>query len=264
MRIFEPHIHMYARTTSDYEAMAKAGIECIVEPAFWLGEKRKYAGTFFDYYDHIINFEHSRAARYGIRQYVAIAMNPREANDFELAQEVVEELPRYLEHPRVVAVGEIGLDAINPTEEEFFVRQVELGRKYGLPLLVHSPHLNKAEGIRRMLELLKGIHFDMKRVLMDHNVEETTPVSLKAGCWAGHTIYPISKLSPERMANIVEANGYNRMMVNSSADWGPSDPLRVPHTIEELRKRGASEKNIEKLVWHNPLAFFSQSGRMKK
>ena len=38
MRIFEPHAHMYARTTADYEAMARAGVEYLVEPAFWLGQ----------------------------------------------------------------------------------------------------------------------------------------------------------------------------------------------------------------------------------
>ena len=49
MRIFDPHIHMYARTTDDYEAMSLAGIEAVVDPAFWLGSARHYAGTFYDY-----------------------------------------------------------------------------------------------------------------------------------------------------------------------------------------------------------------------
>lgn len=263
MRIFEPHVHMYARTTNDYEAMAKAGIEVIVEPAFWLGEPRKYPGTFFDYFDHLIGFEHARAARYGIRQYATLAMNPRESNNVPLARDVIKELPRYLENERVVAVGEIGFDKITSEEEDSFLAQVELARRYALPILVHSPHIHKYEGIRRILELLKNVSFEMDRVLIDHNVEESTPMSLKAGCWAGHTVYPITKLSPERMANIVEENGYERMMVNSAADWGPSDPLMVPHTIQELRSRGIPESKIEKLVWDNPYSFFSKSGRLK-
>jgi len=263
MRVFEPHIHMYARTTQDYEAMAKAGIEVIVEPAFWLGETRKYAGSFFDYFDHLIGYEHDRAARYGIRQYVTIAMNPKESNNWSLADEVVRELPRFLEVDHVVAVGEIGFDAITPAEEEFLVRQIELARDHELPLLVHSPHLNKFEGIRKILEIVEAVDFPMEKTLVDHNVEDTTPMTLKAGAWAGHTVYPITKLSPERMANILEENGSDRMMVNSAADWGPSDPLMVPHTIEELRRRGAKKKEIEKLVWDNPLAFFSQSGRIR-
>jgi hypothetical protein len=263
MRIFEPHAHMYARTTNDYEVMAKAGIEVIVEPAFWLGETRKHAGSFFDYFDHLINYERTRAARYGITQYVTIAMNPKEANNRELAEAVLKEMPRYLERPTVVGVGEVGFDAINQVEEEFFVRQSEMARQHGLPLMIHSPHLGKHDGIRRLLEVLQGMKFDMDRVLMDHNQEDTTAMTLATGAWAGHTVYPISKLSPERMANIVEEHGYERMMVNSAADWGHSDPLMINHTITELRARGAAEKDIQKLVWDNPWAFYSKSGRLK-
>lgn len=262
MRIFEPHVHMYARTTQDYEAMARAGVEMIIEPAFWLGETRKHAGSFFDYFDHLVNYEHDRAARYGIQQYVTVAMNPKEANNWALADEVVKELPRWLEVDHVVAVGEIGFDAITQAEEEFLVRQIELARDHGLPLLVHSPHLNKYDGIKKILEIVDAVEFPMEKTLIDHNVEATTPMTLENGAWAGHTIYPITKLSPERMCNILDECGFERMMINSAADWGPSDPLMVPHTVEELRRRGAKEKDIQKLVWDNPLKFFAQSGRI--
>lgn len=263
MKIFEPHIHMYARTTQDYEAMARAGVECVVEPAFWLGETRKYPGTFFDYFDHLLGYEHARAARYGIRQYVAIAMNPKESNNYELAQEVLEELPRYLENPNVVAVGEIGLDAITPTEEEFFIRQAELARQHGLPLLIHTPHINKVEGVRRIIKLLQDIGFDMDRVDMDHNVEETTAISRAAGCWLGYTLYSYTKVTPERMVNILEEHGFDRMMANSSADWGPSDCLMLVRLAEELRARGHGEAEVQKILWDNPWAFYSQSGRIR-
>ena len=45
MRIFEPHIHMTSRTTDDYEAMAAAGVQALVEPAFWLGQPRTSVGS---------------------------------------------------------------------------------------------------------------------------------------------------------------------------------------------------------------------------
>lgn len=263
MRMFDPHIHMYARTTDDYEKMAKAGIEAIIEPSFWLGEPRKYPGTFFDYFDHLINFEHGRAERYGIKQYVTIAMNPKEANNWDLACAVIEELPRYLENERVVAVGEIGFDQISPAEEEFLIRQLELAREYKLPVLVHSPHLNKYDGIEKTIGVLKQMNYDFKKVLLDHNTEETTGLSRSSGGWSGHTIYSVTKLTPERAANIILERGVERMMINSSADWGPSDPLSVPKTVDILRTKGCKEEDIEKLVWHNPIEFFSQSGRLK-
>jgi predicted metal-dependent TIM-barrel fold hydrolase len=263
MRIFDPHVHMYARTTMDYEAMARAGIEVIVEPAFWLGQPRRRAETFFDYFDHMLEYEHERAAQYGIRQFVALAMNPREANDRSLAEAVFAELPRYLEHERVVAVGEIGFDRLTPEEEEFFLRQALLARDFGLPILVHSPHTDKRRGIERIIGILREVAYPPQMVLIDHNTEETTPLTRAADMWAGHTVYPITKVSPERAAHIVQRHGVERMMINSAADWGPSDPLMVPHTIEELRAIGIAERDIERLVWDNPVEFFSQSGRLK-
>jgi len=174
VRIFEPHAHMYARTTNDYEAMARAGIEVIVEPAFWLGETRRHAGSFLDYFSHLTNYENARAAKYGIKQFVTLAMNPKESNDRALADAVIAELPRFLEHERVVAVGEIGFDRISPEEEDSMVRQIEMARRVGLPLLIHSPHVDKPRGIRKNLDILKRLGFPMERTLMDHNTEETT------------------------------------------------------------------------------------------
>ena len=63
MTIIEPHIHMYSRTTDDYERMYAAGIRCCIEPSFWLGTNRRYAGTFFDYFRLILEFETVRARR---------------------------------------------------------------------------------------------------------------------------------------------------------------------------------------------------------
>lgn len=61
MVIIEPHIHMYSRTTDDYQAMYSAGIRACVEPSFWLGSNRRYAGTFWDYFALILDFEMVRA-----------------------------------------------------------------------------------------------------------------------------------------------------------------------------------------------------------
>ena len=62
MRIFDPHIHMTSRTTSDYEAMAAAGIAAVVEPSFWLGQPRTHVGTFEDYFASLLGWERFRAS----------------------------------------------------------------------------------------------------------------------------------------------------------------------------------------------------------
>lgn len=262
MKIFDPHCHMISRVTDDYEKMALAGIQAVVEPAFWLGEPRRRAGSFFDYFDHISGFERSRAANYLIDHYCAIALNPRESNNVALRDEVLAEMPKWLCRPSVVAVGEIGFDEITDAEEVSIRRQFEMAREADLPVIVHTPHVQKLKGMLRTIEVLQKIGFPPERVILDHNTEETIAASRESGCWSGHTIYPVTKLSPERAVNILEKYGLEKMLINSSCDWGPSDPLMVPRTVLEMRRRGFSAAEIQRVVWDNPIAFFKQSKRL--
>lgn len=262
MKIFDPHCHMVSRTTDDYERMALCGIAAVVEPAFWLGEPRRRAGTFFDYFDLLTGWEPKRAAGYLIEHYATIAMNPRESNNVPLRDEVLRELPRWLDRPTVVAVGEIGFDDITDEEEASIRAQFEIARRADLPVLVHTPHVRKLEGTIRTIEIIKDLRFPVEKVILDHNTEETIGEAHRSGCWCGHTVYPVTKLSPERAVNILEKYGTERMLVNSSCDWGPADPLSVPRTVLAMRRRGFPEEDIRKVVWENPIAFFRQSGRL--
>jgi predicted metal-dependent TIM-barrel fold hydrolase len=262
VRIFEPHIHMYARTTDDYEALALAGVRTIVEPSFWLGQRRTQVGSFLDYWSAIRDYEWQRAKAATIEQYHTVSVNPREANDEPLARAALAEMPPFLDHPRCVAVGEIGFDDVTPAEERLLAEQLVLAREKGLPALVHSCHRQKKRGTERTIEILKDLDYDPDLVLYDHNTEETIGLVRDYGCWAGLTVYPHTKLSPERAANVLEEYGTERTCVNSSADWGPSDVLSVPRVVVELRRRGWEDERIEGVVWDNPRAFYAQSGRL--
>lgn len=262
MKIFDPHVHMTSRTTDDYQAMAKAGIVAIVEPAFWLGQPRTNAGSFTDYFNSLLGWERFRASQFGIRHFCTIGLNPKEANNPKLAGDVVELLPRYLQKEGVVAVGEIGYDDQTEAEEKYFARQLELALEFDLPVLVHTPHRDKKQGTIRSLALLREVRFPEERALIDHNTEETLPLVLDTGCWAGHTIYPFTKMDEHRMVALVKQYGSERILINSAADWGISDPLKVPKTIAALREAGVGEAAIQKIVWDNPVAFFSQSGNL--
>ena len=95
MRIIDPHCHMISRVTDDYERMALAGIEAVVEPAFWLGAPRTSVGTFIDYFELIISWETQRAKNFGIEHFTCIAMNPREANNVPLTKDVLPVVESY-------------------------------------------------------------------------------------------------------------------------------------------------------------------------
>lgn len=262
MRLFDPHIHMTSRTTDDYQAMRGAGIVAIVEPAFWVGQPRTHVGTFEDYFLSLVGWERFRASQFGIRHFCTIGLNPKEANSADLADGVMALLPRYLEKDGVVAVGEIGFDDQTPAEERLFAEQIELARRHGLPVLIHTPHRDKKAGTARSLAVVRDCGFPEERVLIDHNNEETLPLVLATGCWAGHSIYPNTKMDESRMVALVRRWGARRIIVNSAADWGVSDPLKVPRTAQAMRGAGVAEADIETIFWHNPVAFFAQSGRL--
>ena len=261
--IIEPHIHMIARTTDDYMAMRANGIRVCVEPSFWLGENRRYAGSFFDYFRLSLEFEQTRAARYGIDHWSAIGMNPKEAENRKLADEVIDGMGEYLDHPRCVALGEIGFNNITENEEHALVRQLLMAEERKMPVVLHLPHFNKLKGIKRVLEIIQAEGLTRERIDIDHNVEETIGLALESGCYAGMTVYPYSKLSPERVSAMIKAHGHERVIVNGSADWGISDPLSLIKVVAQLRKDGFEESVIEAITHDTPMAFYSASPHWK-
>ena len=262
MRFFDPHLHMTSRTTDDLERLAAAGVRALIEPAFWVGQPRTSLGSYIDYFASLTGWERFRAAQFGITHYCAIGLNSKEANNEGLAREVLEILPRFVLKEGVVAVGEIGFDEITVAEEKAYVAQVELARTHDMVVMVHSPHRDKKRGIRRSLDIAKELSFPMEKLVIDHNNEETVQMTLEAGAWAAFTIYPHTKMGSERMSEIVRRHGPNRIIVDSSADWGISDPLSVPRTAKLMLERGLAPDVVEKVTWQNALDAYAQSGQI--
>lgn len=265
MFIIEPHIHMFSRTTEDYQAMYEQGIRVAVEPSFWLGSTRRYAGTFWDYFQLILEFERQRAERFGIDHYANIAVNPKEAENVALAMETIDGMDPYWNHERCLAVGEIGYNLITPNEEKVFQRQLEIAKERNMLIMIHTPHdtptVSKKKGTERTIDLLNELNYDHDRIIIDHNTEATMDLSRKADVWAGMTVYPYSKLNPERAIDILKKWGIEKTMVNSSADWGVSDPTTLPKIAGHMMNNGFGMKQIERLLFDNPMNFYKQSGK---
>jgi predicted metal-dependent TIM-barrel fold hydrolase len=253
MTYIDPHIHMLARTTADYEAMAAAGIVAIIEPAFWIGQPRTAVGTYVDYLSTLVGWERFRAAQFGIRHYCSIGLNSKEANNERLAEEVMQILPRFLLKEGVVAIGEIGYDEQTPAEDKYFRAQLELAKELNMLVQIHTPHRDKKRGTLRSMEVCLEHKLPPDRVIVDHNNEETVQDVLSRGFWAAFTIYPRTKMGNERMVEIVRQYGSDRIFINSSADWGVSDPLAVPKTAQLMRDRGIAEGHVKKVTYDNAL-----------
>jgi uncharacterized protein len=261
MDYIDPHIHMISRTTDDYETLAKMGCVAVSEPAFWAGYDRGSAASFHDYFRQLTEFEPSRAAKYGIAHFCWLCINAKEAENVALSREVIAMIPEFLSRPGVLGIGEIGLNKNTRNESIVFLEHLELAVQHKQSILIHTPHLeDKYKGTRMILDmLLADARIDRQRVLVDHVEEHTVKAVRDAGFWAGMTLYPLTKCTPARAADMIESFGTERILVNSAGDWGPSKPTAVPDFILEMRRRGHAESTIRKIVYENPIAYFSQS-----
>jgi predicted metal-dependent TIM-barrel fold hydrolase len=265
MRYLEPHGHMVSRVTDDYIDMVTAGCQAVCEPAFWAGFDRRSADGFFDYFCQLTEHEPKRAAKFGLPHFCWLCINPKESEDVTLASEVVSLIPKFLDRPTVLGIGEIGLNKNSRNELKVLEMHIDLAASTNQLILVHTPHLeDKLKGTRLIIDALKNDRrIEPGRVIIDHVEEHTVEFVLEAGFWAGMTLYPESKCTAARAIDIIETYGSDRLWMNSACDWGVSVPLAVPYAGLEMKKRGHSSEAIDKMVYQNPVRFLSQCPRFR-
>jgi predicted metal-dependent TIM-barrel fold hydrolase len=264
MMFIDPHVHMSSRTTDDYQRMQSSGIVAVIEPAFWLGQPRTNVGSFQDYFSSLVGWERFRAAQFGIKHYCTIGLNSKEANNEALAEQVMELLPLYVCKEGVVAIGEIGYDDMTPAEDKYFRLQLELAKTLNMLVMIHTPHRDKKAGTSRSMDVCIEHGLEPSQVIVDHNNEETVAEVLERGFWAAFTIYPHTKMGNARMVEIVRQYGSSRIIVDSSADWGVSDPLAVPKTAQLMLECGISQIAVQAVCYQNALLAYGQSGQMQE
>ena len=252
---------MVSRVTDDYMAMVMAGCVAVCEPAFWAGFDRASAQGFYDYFRQLTEYEPRRAARYHLPHYSWLCINPKESEDVGLAREVLAMIPDFLDRENVLGIGEIGLNKNTRNEMRILEEHVQLAAAHDQLILVHTPHLeDKWKGTRLILDVLSSEpRISPGRVIIDHVEEHTIGMVLDAGFWAGITLYPESKCTPARAIDMVERAGMHNIWLNCACDWGHSDPLAVPKTAIEMKRRGHGEAAIDRLIYGNPLQFLSQN-----
>ena len=94
--------------------------------------------------------------------YAAVGMHPHDAK--EMQEQDYSQLQRWVAHPKVVAIGEIGLDyhydlSPRPVQKEVFLRQLDIARQTGKPFIVHEreAHADTFEIIRTAAKGLAGV-----------------------------------------------------------------------------------------------------------
>ncbi len=94
--------------------------------------------------------------------YAAVGMHPHDAKDMQESDYV--QLEKWTTHPKVVAIGEIGLDyhydlSPRPIQKEVFLRQLDLARKTDKPFIIHEreAHADTLDIVRTAARGLRGV-----------------------------------------------------------------------------------------------------------
>ena len=170
-----------------------------------------------------------------------------------------------MDKPNVLGIGEIGLNKNSRNEVAVLEKHVALAAERDQLILVHTPHLeDKFKGTKLIIDVLKNeSRIRPGRCIIDHCEEHTMSLALDAGFWAGMTLYPESKCTAARAVDMIENFGDEQIWMNSACDWGISVPLAVPYAAMEMKRRGLSKEQVDKVVYQNPIEFMKQSPKFQ-
>ena len=189
--------------------------------------------------------------------YAVVGVHPHEA-----ATGDVDEIRRLQEHPKVVAVGEIGLDwyrdyAPADAQRYMFESQLGLAAELGKPVVIHT---RAADG--DTLTALSG--FDGTVVLHCFSSPHLLPAALERGWYvsfAGNVTY---KNAPELRIAATQVPG-DRILAETDCPYLAPQPVRgkrnepayVVHTVDALAlARGEDARELGEQVDRNATACF--------
>ncbi|MDP1747322.1 MAG: TatD family hydrolase [Bacteroidota bacterium] len=261
MTFFDPYIHMDSLTTIDYQKMTEAGVVAIIEPSFRLEQSLTGLAAFKGSNGGLGRWDRFRSSQFGIRHYCTVGLNSKDANNEKLAEHVMSVLPLYLRKEGVVGVGDIGFEDQTKAEEKYFRLQLELAKKNKMPIQIRTPHRDKKNATQRSIDICNEHGIDSFMVIIDHNTEETIKSVIDKGFWASFTAGPSTKTGNEKIVELIQQYGSEKIMLNSNHP-GISDSMAVPKTAALMKMNGISDKDIKKVTYQNAIDAFSQSGQI--
>ena len=156
--------------------------------------------------------------------YAAVGMHPHDSQDMKETD--YRQLEQWATHPKVVAIGEIGLDyhydlSPRPVQKEVFLRQLDLARKTGKPFIIHEreAHADMLDIIRYAARGLNGVFHCFSGSV------ETAREYLKMGFYisvAGPVTFPKSVKTKE----VAKAVPLDRLLVETDSPYLTPQPFR--------------------------------------
>ena len=189
--------------------------------------------------------------------YAAVGWHPEDID--KLTEESFAELIKLAEHPKCVAVGEIGLDYYWDAEHKdeqktLFIRQIELALKLDKPVIVHDreAHGDCFDIVCRYPELRGVFH-------CYSGSAEMAAELLKRGWYLGFD-GPITYKNARKSIEVLEICPLDRMVIETDSPYLTPVPNRgkrndssnLKYVIEKIAEvKGVSPEEIERVTFEN-------------
>ena len=175
--------------------------------------------------------------------YGALGIHPE--NAYEMKDDTLDEIKKYInENPKIVAIGEIGLDYYweeNPPKEvqkDVFRRHMNLAKELGLPVVIHDrdAHQDTLEIIKEFPEVTGVVHCFSGSV-------EFARECVKLGYYIGFTGVVTFK-NAKKVVEVAKDMPLDRMLVETDCPYMSPEPNRgkrnksdyIEHIIEQISK----------------------------
>lgn len=246
------------RSATELEMLVAAGAASLVEPVTWQGQRRRFAESFIEDFERLLGREADRAAALGLGYGVCMGVPAGDALDPGMVEVVLDHLPRFLAQPRVVAIGEIGLGKGGPGQETAFQRQVQLARRFGLPIVVAAEPGATVDHVTRLLALVSDVGLPPRTMLVNGLSREAMPLVRRYGAWIGLLLDPRTHLGPADVLGLLVREGVDGYLVGSGAGGRSGDPLAVVRLARQMAEARLLPAVVDRLLYHNPKWFYSQ------
>ncbi|MHA1822036.1 MAG: TatD family hydrolase [Promethearchaeota archaeon] len=272
-RKVDTQMNSIARSFEELQLLHHCGVTNIIS-TLYIPVKIEYAGTFHDLFMWMLNYEIKRCMSAGIKCHVALgihpAMVPQNSKVLDDALDILEDIIKG-NKTKIIAIGEVGIDTTKSMggANQFIAlkRQLEIARKYSLPVILKTPRENKRDLTKVMLsELNKN---KIRRALFTHvtseNVKEILSEPTATIKVALSTQKGKNNLSINDAVTLYKNNSYeNRFTLSGALSYGPSDLLYMIKTIETFESLKMPSRIIRKLCFDNAVDLFGAalSGRV--
>ncbi len=194
--------------------------------------------------------------------YGTIGFHPTELDNYNLNS--MNEIEKNLNNPKIVGIGEIGLDYHYGKEDEklqkeVFIYQLELARKYKLPVVIHSR--DAALDTINILKEYKDLKIDMHCFSYSEEIaEELIKMNVKLGI-GGVLTFKNSK----KLKEIVKKIDLKNILLETDSPYLTPEPYRglknQPSNVKYVAMKIAEIKDlkleeVEKITSENAISQF--------